>query len=120
MNLTVTANSIARTRQLVDLADQGARALGNARGVLASNVPYAGYQEYGTRFMEGRFYATRARDEILPGLLATLAVAVWEGAQPVNRAITAGLLRWLARAQAYAPVDTGQLRASLFTKLETR
>lgn len=121
MNVNVSLSGIAQTQQQLRTATQAAETMDKLRGIVASNVKYAPYVEYGTRFMRPRDFLGRAVGQVDPRLFAqALAEAVWKGPSDVRRVFNATLAGILGRAQRNAPVDTGQLRASLFTRLESR
>ncbi|HXI17970.1 MAG TPA: hypothetical protein VNM48_16530 [Chloroflexota bacterium] len=121
MNVSVTITGVATTLRDLRTATAGAETLNKLRGVVGTNVHYARYQEYGTRFMAGRFFLLRAMAPVKPHLFAqALAEAVWKGPSEVRRVFNVTLFGILARAQVGAPVDTGQLRSSLYSKSETR
>lgn len=121
MNVAVTVTGVAQTLAQLRTVTQGTNALNSLRGIVGTNVRYAPYVEYGTRYMRGRDFLGRAFGQVNPALLAkALADAVWKGPSEVRRVFNVALFGIQSRAQQNAPVRTGQLRGSLTARLVAR
>ena len=121
MNVSVTLTGVVQTQAQLRTLSEAAETLGRLRGVVRTEVPYARYVEHGTRFMPGRFFLRRAASQAdLDRLAQVLGAALWKGPAAVRAVFKDALDDILRRAQQNAPVRSGRLRGSLYSRLGSR
>ncbi len=107
----ITARIVVDDTELERLM-QRAAAQGKVVKIIADGVHYGVYQEFGTRYMAGKPFLTPAVEHVRPAL-TTGWKKVIESNVNINDFMTKIAMDAVAFAKAVAPVDTGQLRASI-------
>lgn len=112
MNVSVRLLGVREAQERFRLYREAAETLGRLRGVVGTNVVYAPYQEFGTRFMRGAHMFGRASERVAPQIPGLVARGLTKGPQGMREAFQSILLLLKAEAQAGTRVATSRLRNS--------
>lgn len=104
----------------LSLYHESATTVGRWRAAVGASAPYARFVHEGTRRMAGRPFLAQALAAERPGVEQRIIRATPKGAGAMTAALTDSERALAAAARRLAPVRTGRLRASIFSRIGGR